>query len=192
MMLAAFAHPVFDSQRTFRELLQATARPAVPRTLPVLPPTPDAAPPAAMAILLSLCDSATTLWLQQPDRALVEHLRFHTGTRLVTDPAEADFALITDTHHMPPLDAFATGDLRYPDRSATLLVPVEAFQPGTGRRFSGPGIESVARLQLDGPSPSLWAQRAALEARRPCGVDLMFVCGHDVVALPRSTRVEEA
>ena len=175
MMLAAFAHPVFDSQRNFRELLQAMARPAVPRVVP----TPAAAPapilPATMAVLLTLCDADTALWLQQPNDEVASHLRFHAGVRLVQEPAEADFALITEPSSMPPLSRFAHGQLRYPDRSASLIVQVDGFDDNAGRRFAGPGIRDVEQLAIEGLPPEFWQQRAAMSAQLPLGVDLIFI-----------------
>jgi alpha-D-ribose 1-methylphosphonate 5-triphosphate synthase subunit PhnH len=190
MMLAAFAHPVFDSQGNFRELLQAMARPAVPR----LVPTPAAAPapilPATMAVLLTLCDADTALWLQQPNDEVASHLRFHAGVRLVQEPTDADFALITEPSSMPPLSRFAHGELRYPDRSASLIVQVESFDGG-GRRFAGPGINGVEQLAIAGLPAEFWQQRAAMSAQLPLGVDLIFISGERMVALPRTTRVLE-
>jgi alpha-D-ribose 1-methylphosphonate 5-triphosphate synthase subunit PhnH len=191
MMLAAFAHPVFDSQRNFRELLQAMARPAVPR----LVPTPAVAPapilPATMAVLLTLCDADTALWLQQPNDEVASHLRFHAGVRLVQEPADADFALITEPSSMPPLSRFAHGELRYPDRSASLIVQVESFDGDAGRRFAGPGINDVEQLAIAGLPAEFWQQRAAMSAQLPLGVDLIFISGERMVALPRTTRVLE-
>ena len=157
MMLAAFAQPVFDSQRTFRELLQAMARPAVPRPLPVLPPAPAPITPAAMAILLTLCDATTSVWLQQPDEEAIRHLRFHAGIKLAQQPREADFALITDPLSMPPLGAFAHGDLRYPDRSASLILQVAAFDSSPcAQGEAGRGCSDVASSQewATPPQPS--------------------------------------
>jgi alpha-D-ribose 1-methylphosphonate 5-triphosphate synthase subunit PhnH len=219
MMLAAFANPVFDSQRSFRELLQAMARPAVPRELPVLPPSPAPIAPAAMAIVLTLCDATTSVWLQQPEEDAVRHVRFHAGLKLVDQPRHADFALITDPMAMPPLDAFALGDPRYPDRSASLIVQVAAIdsspclqgeagrrspelastqagltppQPSPasrgGNRFAGPGIRDTATVAIDGLPADFWQQRAALAARLPLGIDLYFVAGQQVLAMPRTTR----
>lgn len=191
MMLAAFADPVFDSQRNFRELLQAMARPGVPRALPALPPAPAPATPEAMAVLLTLCDQATPLWLQTPDPALARHLRFHAGVPLTDAPVAADFALVTDAHAMPPLDAFALGDPRYPDRSTTLIVQVENLRPGHGPRFAGPGIRDTARCAIEGLPDRFWTERAALAARLPLGLDCFFVAARQVLALPRTTRVLE-
>lgn len=191
MMLAAFADPVFDSQRNFRELLQAMARPGAPRALPSLPPAPAPATPEAMAVLLTLCDQATPVWLQANRPELAQHLRFHAGTPLVDAPHAADFALIADAQAMPSLDAFALGDPRYPDRSTTLIVQVDGLRAGTGPRFAGPGIRESARCAIDGLPERFWRERAALAARLPLGVDCFFVAARQVLALPRTTRLLE-
>ncbi|MFC5740438.1 phosphonate C-P lyase system protein PhnH [Dyella tabacisoli] len=191
-MLAAFADPVFDSQRNFRELLQAMARPMQPRELPLLPPSPAPIAPAAMAVLLTLCDTTTAVWLQQPNEEAAQHLRFHTGTRLVEKPAEADFALISEPASMPPLEAFAHGDMRYPDRSASLIVQVAGFRTDAGARFTGPGIRDSAQLSIDGLPQRFWQQRAAMAALLPLGIDVYFVSANHVAALPRTTRTLES
>ncbi|GGA28105.1 phosphonate C-P lyase system protein PhnH [Dyella nitratireducens] len=191
-MLTAFADPVFDSQRTFRELLQAMARPAVPRRLPVVPPSPAAVAPEAMAILLTLCDAATSIWLQRPDAEAVDHLRFHTGLRLADQPQQADFALIDDPASMPALACFAHGDPRYPDRSASLIVQVNGFRTDGGAHFAGPGIRDAERLSVEGLPSDFWQQRAALSTQFPLGLDLYFVAAQQVVAMPRTTRLLEA
>ena len=191
MMLAAFAHPVFDSQRNFRELLQAMARPAASRVVPVPAAAPAPVLPATMAVLLTLCDADTAFWLQQPNEQVASHLRFHAGVRLVQEPAEADFALITEPSSMPALTRFAHGDLRYPDRSATLIVQVDGFHENDGWRFAGPGIRDVEQLAIEGLPAGFWQQRAAMSAQLPLGVDLIFISGERMVALPRTTRVLE-
>jgi len=119
------------------------------------------------------------------------HLRFHAGVRLVQDPADADFALITEPASMPPLTMFAHGDLRYPDRSATLIIQVEDFRGNAGKRFAGPGIRDVEQLLIEGLPGEFWQQRAAMSTQLPLGVDLIFISGQRMVALPRTTRVLE-
>jgi alpha-D-ribose 1-methylphosphonate 5-triphosphate synthase subunit PhnH len=172
-------------------LLQAMARPAIPRQLPVLPSSPTPITPAAMAIALTLCDATTSVWLQQPDDEVVRHLRFHAGLRLLEQPADADFALISDAASMPALDAYTNGDPRYPDRSATLIVQADGFRTGAGMRFAGPGIRDSETLAIDGLPAGFWQQRAALAAQLPLGIDLFFVAGQQVLALPRTTRLLE-
>lgn len=187
-MLAAFEHPVFEAQVTFRELLQAMARPAQPRTLPALPPSPPPIAPAVMALLLTLCDVDVTLWLQQADALALHYLRFHTGVKIVPDHAQADFALVTMPDAIPALDTFSLGDPYYPDRSTSLIVQVPAMHAGEGDRFRGPGIEHEQRLAIEGLPASFWQQRAALTSRSPLGLDMYFADATRVAALPRTTH----
>lgn len=187
-MLAAFEHPVFEAQATFRELLQAMARPAQPRALPSLPPSPSPIAPAVMALLLTLCDADVTLWLQQADEQALQYLRFHTGVKIVPDHKQADFALIVAPGSIPALDTFSLGDPHYPDRSTSLIVQVPAMHAGQGDWFSGPGIEHEQRLAIEGLPPSFWQQRAALASRSPLGLDIYFADATRVAALPRTTH----
>ncbi|GLQ48513.1 carbon-phosphorus lyase [Dyella lipolytica] len=171
-MQAAFADYVFDSQRTFRELLQAMARPAQPRPLPVLPPSPAPIAPAAMAILLTLCDATTSVWLQQPEEEAISHLRFHAGLRLAERPEDADFALISDPASMPSLERFAHGDLRYPDRSASLIIQATSFSSSPCMQGEdGRGSHTVASTQdcATPPQPSPASRGGSNPAMRFAG-----------------------
>jgi alpha-D-ribose 1-methylphosphonate 5-triphosphate synthase subunit PhnH len=109
----------------------------------------------------------------------------------VQSSMDADFALITEPTGIPSLTAFAHGDLRYPDRSATLIVQVDRFTDNAGMRFSGPGIRHVERLTIEGLPATFWQQRTAMHAQLPLGIDLIFMAGARMVALPRTTRVLE-
>ena len=54
-------------------------------------------------------------------------LRFHCGCALVTEPRDAIFVAVPAGHAAPAMSACAQGDPEYPDRSATLLIEVEAL-----------------------------------------------------------------
>jgi alpha-D-ribose 1-methylphosphonate 5-triphosphate synthase subunit PhnH len=188
-----FADPVLDSQRAFRSILDALAHPGRVVTLS----GPGAAPlplgPASTAVCLTLLDFETPLWLD--DRAATgparEFLRFHCGAPLVAAPGDARFALITDLTAMPPLAAFDAGTDERPDRSSTLVVQVGELHEGIGRRLRGPGIDSEARLDVDGVPGAFWNAVRANAGRFPRGVDLLLCADHRLAALPRTTRVED-
>ena len=92
---------------------------------------------------------------------------------------------------IPGFEAFALGTLEYPDRSTTLVIPVDEPRRGSAvGRLTGPGIAGEARLHA-GPLPA--ASSAGLAenpALFPRGVDIVFVCGDRIAALPRTTVVE--
>lgn len=174
-----------DAALAFRAALQAMARPGRIETVTgAVPPAP--ASTAAGALLLTLCDPETGVYLagdhDTPD--LRQWITFHCGAPLV-GPAQADFALGT-WDALQPVGAFRIGTAEYPDRSATLIVEVERLEPA-GARLTGPGIQKEAALSL----PEIAAFQAN-RARFPLGFDCYFTCGDRLAGLPRSTNVTEA
>jgi alpha-D-ribose 1-methylphosphonate 5-triphosphate synthase subunit PhnH len=188
-----FGDAVRESQAVFRLAMRALGSPGqvVPIDTPLAPPVPLLAP--AAALLLTLCDFETPVWLDPvlADSAEIPaFLRFHTGARLVTSPADADFAVIADAARMPALSMFAQGTPDYPDRSTTLILQVETLAP-TGWTLEGPGIRGTARFSAT-PLPADFAvQMRANRAAFPCGVDIFFATRTSLAALPRSTRIME-
>jgi len=185
------ADPAHDSQRLFRAVLDAFSHPG---RVVSLSQAPEAAAPlsrAATAFLLTLVDRETPLWLA-PDLDnddVRTYLRFHTGAPLVPREADALFAVVTPSR-MPLLDGFAIGTDPYPDRSATVVVEVPSLSSGESFTLRGPGIDGHASLAVAGLPANFRAEWAANHALFPCGVDLVFTCGTEFVALPRSILVE--
>lgn len=185
-----FADPVLDSQAAFRRALAALSRPAS-----IVGCGEELRPPAglhraAYALALALLDRDCRLWLGAPVPEAVAQLRFHTGCILATRPDDAHFALIPSPRQMPPLESFARGSDETPDRSATLILQVEALDADGPWRLSGPGIRGPARLGVAGLDGRFVAQWARNGARFPRGVDLFLACGGRLCGLPRTTRIE--
>ena len=188
-----FADPVHDSQAVFRVLLDTLARPGtagwVSPVLDACGPLPHV-PCAAIATLLTLADYATPIWLQRDDVALASTLRFHTGAPIVAEPSDAVFAYIHAPEEIPSPETFALGEPETPDRSATLIIRVDALEGGRSLRLSGPGIETFATIAPLGLPDAFWHARAALAPVFPCGIDCYLVCGLAVIGIPRTTFVE--
>ena len=186
--LADVAH---DSQRLFRAILEAFSHPG---RIVALPQPPDGVGPisaAATAMVLTLVDRDTPLWLAPAfDTAHVrDFVRFHTGAPIVAREAEAAFALLAPDRR-PLLDGFAIGSDPYPDRSATLIVEVPSLSDGPARSLRGPGIQSRSSARVAGLGDSFRAEWKANNALFPCGVDVVFTAGAELLALPRSIVVE--
>ncbi|MBP0484440.1 phosphonate C-P lyase system protein PhnH [Sagittula salina] len=177
-----FATPATQSAQAFRAVMQAMAMPGTIHALAgARPPAPLS--PAAGAVLLTLCDADTGLYLagdcDTPEvRAWIA---FHTGAPL-TGPECCAFAL-GDWAALQPLHRFPPGTPEYPDRSATLIVE-RARLDTEGAILTGPGIRDSAALSLPGVDAI-----AINHARFPLGLDFIFTCGDRVAALPRSTEV---
>jgi len=185
------ADPAHDSQRLFRAVLDAFAHPG---KIVGLPDTPPAAPPlsrAATAFLLTLIDRDTPLWLGPglDSRGLGDFVRFHTGAPMVGRRGDALFGVAT-AGTSPLLDGFAIGTDPYPDRSATVIVEVPSLDGGPLRSWRGPGIDDQTRVAIAGLPDAFWSEWSANRALFPCGADVVFTAGSDLLALPRSIAVE--
>lgn len=186
-----FADPVLASQAVFRRCLSAFSNPGAVTTIESDAAAPAGLCAAANAVMLSLLDQDTKLWLSPGvGGSVAGHLRFHTGCIPVSHPALADFAFIGQPRDLPPLEAFPVGSDEHPERSATLIVQVAGLSPEGGWRLSGPGIREGRRLAADGLGQEFVSRWAENCARFPRGVDMLLVCGNRVCGLPRTTRIE--
>lgn len=186
------SNPVFENQAAFRAVMDAFAAPGVVKTL-----TDTAAPaplaPATAAIVRSLADFETPIWLDPvlSRPSIIEWIRFHTGAPVVNDRQAASFALIGDTESLPDFSGFPTGTADYPDRSCTLLLQVESVVESEGLTLRGPGIERARRLRID-PLPAGFVQHWAENRENfPCGFDVILIAGSRIAALPRSVHIAE-
>jgi len=179
-----------DSQQLFRAVLEAFSHPGRVVALPRAPAAVAPLSAAATAFVLTLVDRDTPLWLA-PDldtAAVRDFVRFHTGAPVVPHQADALFALVTPC--VPLLDGFAIGTDSYPDRSATLVVELPALTGGPTRTVRGPGIDGRTTIAVAGLADSFWSEWTANHALFPCGVDVVFTAGADLLALPRSIALE--
>lgn len=185
-----FHQPVHDSIKVFRSVADAMAHPGEIRHVYARPPAPAQLMPAAAALCLTLLDFETPLWLQTSHASVADYLRFHCGCPVIAETAQAAFALITNTATMPGLSAFNAGEPQYPDRSAMLMIQVESLSNASGVRLTGPGVREATHLEVAGVSAAYWRQIQSSHAEFPCGVDIVFIWGERIAAVPRTTRVE--
>ncbi|WP_448108915.1 phosphonate C-P lyase system protein PhnH [Pseudomonas azerbaijanoccidentalis] len=189
LLQPAFADPVLDAQRGFRAAMKALAGPGLIQTLQ---PTPslEGLEPATYALCLALLDVDTPLWLAPSfDTPLIRaNLAFHCGCPLTAKREDARFALLA-ADDLLDLSDFDHGNDRYPDQSCTLLVQLPSLDGGAGLKWRGPGIESEHGVALP-VADGFWRERER-RIEFPRGLDLFFAAGHDLVGLPRSTRITE-
>lgn len=187
-----FSEPVFDAQATFRAVLDAFARPGliVPLAARTSPPKPLS--PLAADILCALADQDTSIYLGPTlgaSKAVADWLRFQTGAATAADPGSAAFAVATDAKSLPSLSQFAQGSADYPDRSATIILPLASLSGGDAVTLSGPGIDGERLFSPKGVPTGFWQQAIANHAQYPRGLDLLFVSADAIAALPRSTTI---
>jgi alpha-D-ribose 1-methylphosphonate 5-triphosphate synthase subunit PhnH len=177
-----FADPAIDSAHAFRRVMEAMARPGTIHDIAgAVPPAPMS--PAMGAVLLTLCDAETPVYLagDMECDAVRAWLSFHTGTPFV-GPAQCMFA-VGRWDALLPLSAYSFGTSDYPDRAATLIVDCPELAH-KGATLTGPGIQDKALLSL----PETKAFQAN-QAQFPLGLDFIFTCGDRLAALPRSIKV---
>jgi alpha-D-ribose 1-methylphosphonate 5-triphosphate synthase subunit PhnH len=191
-MPAGFYDPVMDSQRTFRVILEAMARPGKVLSLPVLPEAPAPLYTSTTAVCLTLFDLDTPVWLDEAARApqVAEHLRFHCGCPFVEERNCAAFGLIAAGGYVPPLDSFALGDPLYPESSTTVIIQTASLDNAGGVKLTGPGIETEATVNATGLCGSFWPAFRANRDLFPQGVDVLLVSPFAVCGLPRTVVVE--
>lgn len=188
----AFAEPVRESQLAFRKIMDAVARPGTRADFGAAIEPPAGLGVAAATVALTLFDFETTVWLEPALRGgeAETWVRFHCGCPLTNDPAAAAFAIVTDVAAAPRLNAFNLGDAKYPDRSTTLILQVEALDGGEAVSLSGPGIKDTAAVAAKGLPEGFWPQMQDNNAKFQFGVDVLLVAGPALVAVPRSSQIQ--
>jgi alpha-D-ribose 1-methylphosphonate 5-triphosphate synthase subunit PhnH len=194
-LAAGFDDSAHEAQQIFRAVLDAFAHPG---RIVALPSTIEAPAPlslATAAFLLTLVDRETPLFLAPAFSTdeTIRYVRFHTGAPVVLRKADAVFAVISaDGAALPDecLGGFAIGSDAWPDRSATVVIELPSLHGGPRRTLRGPGIEDTAEIEVAGLDDSFWAEWAANRELFPCGVDVVFAAGTELLALPRGIAVE--
>jgi alpha-D-ribose 1-methylphosphonate 5-triphosphate synthase subunit PhnH len=173
---------VDNQQANYRLLLDAMARPGRRHTLATLPENG----PAVLAILATLLDAEVSL--ADPDNLL--HQDDWPMLQVKSAQAEQADYIICNGSRAPDLTP-KLGTLPSPDQSATLILVVDALGEGESHlQLTGPGIASSNRLMIKGLESQWLQMRENWVCAFPLGVDFILVDDRQVVALPRTTKVE--
>jgi alpha-D-ribose 1-methylphosphonate 5-triphosphate synthase subunit PhnH len=170
-----------QAHATFTAIMRAMSYPGRQYQLPV------SGDHALLAIAEALVDLETSYYT--PDPALDLLIARTGGRRRPSDSALYQFFPQLGAADHQLLAHIPHGTLRDPDQSATLVAGC-ALGEGALLRLSGPGIPSATELRVGGLPHGFWVARQR-SMRYPLGWDLVLVAGSSVVALPRTTLVEE-
>lgn len=173
-----FSDVARQSSVVFRAVLDAMSRPGTWHKITgATPPAPLSA--AAGALVLTLADPNAPIDLagEWDSKSLRQWITFHSGAAF-TGADQAAFA-VGAWADLQPLDRFTIGTSEYPDRSATLIVELD-HKPVANARFTGPGIDGHVMGFCPGERPTEF----------PLGIDLILTCGDELMAIPRSTKLE--
>jgi phosphonate C-P lyase system protein PhnH len=158
---------VFDSQRTFRVLLEAMSRPgrvcALPR--PAYRGAPRGLVPPALTVLKTLCDHRVSFAVvgAPAGQEWVRYLAVNTGAR-PGQAGEADYALFDGAAWDDGFSLLKRGLPEFPERSATALFSVQQLQGG-----DGPSPPGGVLLRMAGSPfrPGAWTGATCRNWRRP-------------------------
>ncbi len=181
-----FTDPVQDSQACFRAVLDAMARPGRVHAVAALDP-PPMLDPATAAVLLTLADADTPLWLDLAATAARDWIAFHCGA----PTAAAEAATLALALGPVRLDAFPAGTDDAPELGATIILQVVALGRGAALELSGPGLAAPAILEVDGLRAGFVVEWAANHALFPRGVDVILCAGDRIAALPRTVQLRQ-
>lgn len=161
----------------FDALLRALVRPGEVRAMPE--PGPE---PIARALVDRECRAFA------PDPALTAVLRELGAVTAAVEEADHVFLDLADEAGLATFARLPVGDPLHPERGATVVAGARLGQ-GAALHLAGPGIEGTREVRIGGLHPGLWDARARV-CRYPLGIELIFVDGPRLMALPRSTQVE--
>lgn len=188
-----FTDTVHDAQTVFRASMNALAQPGTIHKLDEIVLTPPAPLSiAATALVLTLCDYDTPLWLDtdlSSNETVKNYIRFHTAAPFVESPAEAAFALVANPKNLPAIASFSAGTAEYPDRSTTIILMVDELTEDTGVTLTGPGIKTEKQFSISPAPATFWQQMQDNSTLYPLGIDVIFAGANQVAGLPRSTKI---
>ena len=187
-----FAEPIFDSQSTFKAVMDAMARPGTVREIKAAATPPSPMGTAAGAIALALCDHDTLVYLTPAmiEAGVQAWLAFHSGALVTGERSECAFAFVEAGVPPPPLSTFAAGSQEYPDRSTTVVLELASLEGRLSIVLEGPGIDGsieIAPAGLPQHFDSMWTENGALYPR---GIDLILAAGSQILCLPRTVRIK--
>ncbi len=184
---------VFDTQRIYRMMLDAMARPGKILALPRL----DIYPPSSLSAYVSglaftLLDGETTFAVLPGNDFWRDYMAVNTGAKPAA-PAAAEFILLAGGAYAPQIADLSRGTLLAPEKGATLFIMVDALAAeGVGVRLTltGPGIKGRSQVAVDGLNLANLDNILTLNQEYPLGVDTFFTDRHgQLLAMPRSSTV---
>ena len=197
----------YRAAENFRAVLNALARPGRIYAAAPYRAAPPPLSPAAAAVLTALSDIDAPYWLAPSLQSteIEAYARFETSAPPASAPQTADFVVGAwpDLKQHIAQGGLKIGTPEYPDRSATLVVAVDALadaQPGEGAlSVSGPGVEDAHLFHAEWLGDDAARQSAddadfldflrENNARFPLGVDVILTADDRIVGLPRTARV---
>ena len=196
---AGFNNSTLGSQESFRCALKALSQPGQRVALEIEIDHPTVAHQSSCAVMLSLLEPGTLLWLSPGLRntAVAPWIVFHTNCQITANPKNAEFAWIKSWSEVPLLEEFSVGSDEYPDQSTTCIIETSEYSQRQESRLqlvlTGPGIQTstlVKGLAIPEEQLKTFATQWANNHRQfPRGVDVLLTVPQALYGLPRTTSL---
>ena len=180
--------PVFDSQKVFRLILEATSNPTRVVHIKESADKLFGSCPAFLAVAMTLLDNETSFSVRGDDSLPDEIASLTLARREKTE--SADFLFVCDPDDLKiVIETAKCGTLADPHKSATIIIQNDG-EPSCRLTLSGPGIDGQATVRVSQMVKDTIVLRSAQSYEYPQGVDLIFVSGaRELFAIPRLVRV---
>lgn len=198
-LLDTFTNKVEVSQKVYRRLLKAMSEPGKIVdvsfvTKKYLSQSDDVdllVYPSVWAIAQSLLDSDCKVYVSPrlSQQTFTQSLSFYTDVAMTNNKKDASFAFITIDELDDSLHEFHVGGLETPHESCTFIVQTPEITKNPQLTLTGPGIERVKRVGIDGLTEAHIQLLQSNHRLYPCGVDFIFCAPEKVLGLPRSTSL---
>ena len=187
-LLATFCHPIVDTQRIARRIAKAMGEPGVTVSLPSVLAWGKTSV-AATTVLMAMVNGDTLLRIDEKlrDESLIDNVQNYIGTT-VTDCSDADVTLLQGKTTID-IAALSTAEPGSEERKRTVIIDVTGLSGGLALRLYGPDMMEPRAIAPQLPESVLQYLR---KRGRHCqqGLDLIFTCGENMMALPHSVDVE--
>lgn len=180
----------FDSQKTFRIILEAMSNPFRELSVREMAEKMYGEYPELLAVALTLLDNEVSYHVCG-DKELSEQIKLLTHAEQ-TSLSEADYLFVTDFSKLQSaVEGAKSGTLEDPQRSATILVADNGLKEIQGT-FFGPGIKEIANVMITDTMSQAVRIRDEQEYEYPQGIDYIFVTGEGMLTcIPRLVMRKE-
>lgn len=188
MMLAGLTDNIHVPQQYFRKILRAMSEPGTQITLEQAP-TWGQLNAASVSVLLTLCDQNTPVYISPnlTQTGTTAALQFYTHAAI--EAADVAQFIFVDADAFDAA-AYAHGDEIYPEQSSTVVIQIDSLTGGKSLTLTGPGIQGEKNI-APVLSDALLAYYRTQVQKYPLGIDTILTCGAELMAIPRSTCVQE-
>ena len=182
---------VFDSQKVFRQLLNAMSYPGRRCSIQEQEEKLFGKEPALLALAITLLD-ASVRFCAPGNPELTEQIILLTHAQSVP-VEEADYLFFSTLEELPgAMKNAKEGTLENPHASATLIIRIPDFSAEQTGVLSGPGVDGHKKIDLPATVWQTIQQRNQKEYEYPQGIDLVFLLPHnELICIPRRVRMEE-